>query len=122
ELLPARRRYGSPRRLLLYRIDPPERRRKAVIHTAGGDIEFQMQGQFVSLAGVHESGHRQVWPDGIPETLEDVPSLSSEALTKLIEGLHSEFGKGRLSGGGDQSTTPEERRAKDVDQEAVAEM
>lgn len=122
ELLPARRRYGSPRRLLLYRIDPPERRRKAVIHTAGGDIEFQMQGQFVSLAGVHESGHRQVWPDGIPETLEDIPSLSNEELTKLIEGLHSEFGKGRLSGGGDQSTMPEERRAKDVDKEAVAEM
>lgn len=120
--LPARRRYGSPRRLLLYRLLEDGDRRKTVLHTEHGDIEWQMAGQFVALAGTHHSGHRLVWPDGKPESLDAIPAISGEDYEQLLDDLQANFGTSPLSGGSSQSKTPEERRAEDVNEAAVADM
>lgn len=122
ELLPARRRYGSPRRLLLYRFADKTLRRKVVIHTAHGDIEFQHHKQFIVLAGVHHSGQRQVWPDGIPASLADVPAITGDEYDELIAHLLEEFGTTALTGGGASSLGPADRDPDDADDVAVADM
>lgn len=90
--LPARRREGSGSRVLLYRLEAEERtRKKRVVKTGSGAIEFLFDKQFVSLAGVHRSGNRQVYPDGAPASLEDVPLITAEQLDGIFQMLAEEY-------------------------------
>lgn len=86
EILPQRTRPNSARRMLLFR--DPNTVHKAVINTSGGKIEVQGDRQFIALVGRHKSGVRYEFPQGIPETLDDIPVIDSAT---LIEALGDEF-------------------------------
>lgn len=117
--LPARMRAGSGRRMLVYRLAPGDTgvRIKRVIKTAAGAVEFLFDKQYMALAGVHHSGARQQWPDGIPASLDDVPEITPAQLDELLDMLATEYATsdtpdnaGRLS-----SLTPDDRRASDAE-------
>lgn len=122
DLLPERRRAGSGHIMALYRLAGAEAvRRKHVVRTEYGAIEFLFDRQFLVLAGVHHSGTRQQWPDGIPSSLEDIPSIDDARLTELIEALHGEYGiEDAPDRTGYNVITPDHRRAEDADEDEVA--
>lgn len=93
EFLPQRRRHNSSRRMLIFRLTEPDRGRAKVVvqPEAGGAIEFLFDRSFFVMAGMHKSGNRQYWPDGIPTSLEEVPAISVDQLHELIRFLHTEF-------------------------------
>lgn len=90
--LPARRRAGSPRRVLLFRLSEEDSGRSKVVisPSQGGQIEFLFDRSFFVVAGTHKSGQRQGFPDGLP-TLDDIPAISIEKLEGLIDFLIEEF-------------------------------
>lgn len=91
--LPARMRSGTGSRMLIYRLNEPGVvRRKRVIKTAHGAIEFLFDKQFMALAGVHHSGSRLTWPDGLPTSEDDVPRIEPGLLNDLMDKLQAAFG------------------------------
>lgn len=123
--LPARTRANSGSRVLLYRLEQEEReRRKRVVKVAGGAVEFLFDKQFVALTGVHRSGQRQLYPDGAPQTLDDIPLLTAEQLDSVLDLLQAEY----AVDGPDSASTyaverqAEARSAEDADDQAVEDM
>lgn len=91
--LPARMRGNTGRRMLIYRLPTSDRiRKKQVVKTASGAVEFLFDKQFFVLAGVHHSGARHTWPDGYPSSLEDVPELTNEQLDHIIGAIGEQYG------------------------------
>jgi hypothetical protein len=87
--LPARTRQGTGKLALLFRVhDGPERLKKTVVKTRLGNIEFLFHGQQLRVAGRHMEGMRLEWPDGIPTSIEQIPSLAIEDLIGLIRELN----------------------------------
>lgn len=123
--LPARTRPNSGSRALLYRLEPEERpRRKQVVTTGQGAVEFLFDKQFVALAGVHRSGARQEYPDGAPSQLEEVPLLTADQLDGVMEMLRREYGVDTPEAASTYDVTAQagERRAADADEDALDSM
>lgn len=123
--LPARTRSNSGSRVLLYRLEQEERtRRKQVVRTTGGAVEFLFDGQFVALAGVHKSGKRQVYLDGAPSSLDDVPLLTASQLDDLLDMLRDDYGVDTPEAAATYGVMAqaEERRAEDADEQALEDM
>lgn len=99
-LLPLRDREGTGKRALLYRM--AEGRVAAyqrvnvrpTVETLddGGVIEFLADTKQFVVAGMHQSGQRYRWPDGIPGSLNEIPALEEEEIIALYHALHKEFG------------------------------
>lgn len=125
-MLPARRRSGSPRRMLIYRLAPEHgvrTKRVVTLDNGTGAVEFLFDRQFMVLAGVHRSGKRQVWPDGIPATLDEVPLVTGDQLDGFIAALQNLYGKDSTPQGAKYtSALVAQRDAADADAEEVASM
>lgn len=90
---PARTRPGCGRRLLLYRMTgDPITGTKQVHHLDGGQIEWLFSRQFFVLAGMHHSGHRYQWPDGMPTSLDQIPAIDEDTLHSLMRRISEDFG------------------------------
>lgn len=123
--LPARRRAGSGSRVLLYRLESEERvRQKQVVTTAKGAVEFLFDKQFVALAGVHRTGKRQVYPDGAPASLEDLPLITTEQLESIYAMLQEQYGVDTPEAAATYGVMAQatDRKAADADEQAVEDM
>lgn len=91
--LPVRIREGSGKRLMMFQVSGgPERLKKKVIGTSVGSIEFLFHGQQFRVAGRHvEKEARLEWPDGIPTSAAQVPTISIEELVGLIRELNMAY-------------------------------
>ncbi|MCM1516197.1 MAG: virulence-associated E family protein [Paraprevotella sp.] len=100
--LPFRYRAGSPRRMLVYRLENPEAgrgKRTVVLRYAGvhhdaanpPKVEFLFDQSFVAACGRHKSGEQQKW-EGIPDSLAGFPTLPNERVSELINAIIDEFG------------------------------
>lgn len=89
-----RGREGSGRKMVLYRIDDAEEtlRKKRVLKTPYGSVEFLFERQFALLAGRHYSGARMMWPLGFPADLEAVASIPGDEADQLARNLANWFG------------------------------
>lgn len=97
--LPTRTRCNSPRRAMLYRIsDPPENglSKKVLKIGESGVIEMLFAKQQILVAGTHKSGVRYEWREGIPRSLDEIPSLTVAQLSTLVGLVHGAFGKGAV--------------------------
>lgn len=88
--LPARMRPHTGRRLLVFRT--PAALNKTVIRSPHGAIEFLGDRQFFVTNGLHKSGYRHVWPDGMPTDLDQIPLIPTDTLTALLATLGDEYG------------------------------
>ena len=90
---PARTRGNSGRRLLLYRgTYGPFNRTKLKHQLDGGVIEWLFTHQFFVMAGMHKSGSRYQWPDGIPDNIDQIPEIDEATLDDLIRRISEDFG------------------------------
>lgn len=108
--LPVRARYGSPRRALLYRILTEEghtdisRKKMSVVlpshsKTNTSMVEFSFTRSHIVVAGCHHSvtsggspaDFRYTWPEGIPESLDDIPTITPQRLAEGVERFIEEF-------------------------------
>lgn len=114
--LPTRRRYNSPRILMLFRAEEGNERGKTVTKMAEGKgaVEYLFKKQFIALAGTHKSGNRMYFEGGIPTSLDQIPVLSCDDLEMLVEGIETEFGNGVESYAENKSTML--TKARDVTQ------
>jgi len=84
--LPARRRANAAKFLLGFTL--PGEYTKRTIRTEHGIIEFLATGQQFVAAGMHPSGARYEWPDGLPS----FPALSPQQFEELWARLQACFG------------------------------
>lgn len=91
--MPVRTRSNSGKRLLIYRLaDVPEgglTKTKVRVNGKGEVIEFLHDGQQFLVAGMHPTGVRYEWPDGIPTSIEDVPVIELHELIDLHRALQA---------------------------------
>lgn len=102
--LPVRGRTGSSRIVLLFRLNPDENgerksRKKNVVPlgttadgTPRGMVEFLFNRCQIVAAGAAASGGRYYWPHGIPESVEDIPSIDADVLNEALMTFADEFG------------------------------
>lgn len=91
---PVRSRSDSSKKGLLFRVsDATDMIKKHVIKTQKGMIEFLFSKQFFACCGTHKEGKRYEWLDGIPNSLEDIPSFTIQELQQLLDGLRERFGR-----------------------------
>ena len=78
---------------LLLRVESPEplAKSKITLRNDGGIIEFLGSRQHTMLAGMHSSGVRYFWPDGLPTT---VPTISLKDFNELWQALADHLGSG----------------------------
>lgn len=120
ERLPARMRHSVGRRMLIYRMHTESVRQKQVIVTANGAVEFLFDRQFVVLAGVHHSGARHTWPDGLPATIDDVPEITEAQLDEIILQVREQYGTDETPAGATYHTAlAKPRDASDADADEV---
>lgn len=123
--IPYRARANSGSRMLVFRLvsDAERPRRGFTIATPFGNIEFKFDRQFAALSGRHHSGAVQVWPIGIPESMDEVPEIDDKGLDFLIAELQREYGLDpELSGNKYITALPKTRQASDAEQEQVEKM
>lgn len=86
-LLPTRARSNAPKFLCAFScLDPLQKR---IINTKAGRIELLGDGQQFVAAGMHLSGVRYEWKDGLPES---IPTFSLEAINDVWQQLVEKFG------------------------------
>ena len=103
-MMPLRDRKGTGKRALLYRLPDAaisEYQRVVVRPLSdtdhdGGVIEFLADTKQFVVAGMHQSGERYRWPEGIPASIEDIPVFEEEEIVGLYHALHAEFGSGGM--------------------------
>ncbi len=84
---------NAGRGTLLLRVESPEplAKSKITLRNSGGIIEFLGSRQHTMLAGMHSSGVRYFWPDGLPTT---VPTISLKDFNELWRALADHLGSG----------------------------
>lgn len=101
--MPVRVRPNSGRRLLMYRLaETPEnglKKTRICVNRKGECVEFLHEKQQFLVAGSHPSGVRYEWPEGIPESVEDVPVIELQALIDLHYAIQKEYPEGAAKSG-----------------------
>lgn len=95
--LPYRSRDNSSRKMLLFRFEEEDVNRSTVmlpvVVTGSNErqaIEFKFDRSFIALCGRHKSGALQRW-HGLPDKVEDFPSISVKRLPELYRYLQEQF-------------------------------
>lgn len=93
-MLPLRDREGTGNRALIYRLGETmwSDYQRAVIRDGNGIVEFLGDSKQFVVAGMHKSGNRYRWPDGIPKSLDDIPVIEPDKLIGVYNMLWQHYG------------------------------
>lgn len=99
-LMPARTRANSGKHTMLYRIeDETEKLKKFAVSLegVGNQVEFLFDQQQTYVAGMHKSGVRYEWLDGIP-TYDAIPTFTRAEIRETIRLLITTYARAGFTG------------------------